>query len=98
MTNFPASSRGSFAHRRQGTAWDGRPYHAPDGALYGRYDRPRGCASLWRHSDARTEFYRVSRHEAGAFRRWAEAVFLHDDGRDRLAGRFPHYYVTNRLT
>jgi len=91
MTRFPDS----FAHRHRGTARAGSAYYAPDGAVYGRNDRPRGCASV-DDGDVSTEFYRVSRHEAGAFRSWAESVFLADDGRDRLAGRFPCYYVTSR--
>ena len=95
MTDFPASHRDSFASAHRGTASSGRAWHAPDGGAYGTSDRPRGMAAV-DDGDGSTLFYRVRRREAGAFRRWAEAVFLASDGRNRLAGRFPKYSVETR--
>ena len=95
MTNFPASHRDSFASAHRGTASSGRAWHAPDGGAYGTSDRPRGMAAV-DDGDGSRLFYKVSRAEAGKFRRWAEAVFLKNDGRDHLAGRFPKYSVETR--
>ncbi len=95
MTDFPASHPGSFASAHRGTASAGRAWHAPDGGAYTTSDRPRGMVAV-DDGDGTTFFYRVSRCEAGAFRRWAEAVYLSNDGRDRLAGQFPEYSVVKR--
>jgi len=95
MTNFPASHRDSFAPAHQGTATAGRAWHAPDGGAYTTSDRPRGMVAV-DDGDGSRLFYRVSRRDAGKFRRWAEAVFLANDGRDRIAGRFPEYGVEAR--
>ena len=93
--NYGTSHRDSFASAHRGTATAGRAWFAPDGGSYTTDDRPRGMVAI-DDGDGSTLFYRVRRQEAGKFRRWAEAVFLANDGRDHLAGRFPSYSVETR--
>ena len=93
--NYGTSHRDSFASAHRGTATAGRAWFAPDGGSYTTDDRPRGMVAI-DDGDGSTLFYRVRRREAGAFRRWAESVFLASDGRNRLAGRFPKYSVGTR--
>lgn len=61
-----------------------------DHGPYGPCDHVPGCASV--DHDGKRHFYHVPRHEAGAFRRWADSAFAFRHGL-RLTGRYPHYSV-----
>ena len=93
-----------FAIRHKGTAEAGSAcfiaLNRTEGAWFDGSGRPRGMATI--DEDGARLFYRVSRSEAGAFRKWAEWVFCDiasrgvSDGSKRLSGRFPSYYVESR--
>ena len=83
-----------FGIRHKGTAPQGSAVWYADTGNRRTRERPRNLARV--DHDGQTYFYKVSRAEAGRFRRWAEAVFLANDGRDHLAGRFPSYSVETR--
>lgn len=57
-------------------------------------ERARRGGEIVISSDGKDYFYLGRRGEGGAFRAWARC-FLHNDGRDRIAGRAPVYYVTS---
>lgn len=45
---------------------------------------------------ARYTYGGISRGRIAGFRTFAKSAFLHNDGRDKLAGRFPRYEVIGR--
>ena len=62
----------------------------------GSYERQRGEV-LVDDGDGKILVYTgIKRSCAGAFRRWVREVFLSDDGRDRVAGRWPEYRIQTR--
>ena len=81
-----------FARHHAGTAYDGRPWYAPDGKPYAVWDRPRGHVAV--REDNRALFYRVSRSQRGDFKRWAERVFAGMNC-NRLEGAWPDYQVVS---
>ena len=90
LTGRPKGYMKDFGICHKGTARPGG-YTVINGRAYdSAWNRPRGHAAI--EQDGSTYFYRVSRDEAGAFRRWAERVFC-NFGENRLRGTFPSYYV-----
>ena len=80
MTDFAAYHAGTA--RPGGHAWiDGGAYTSTP---------PRGHVAVY--DDGSTYFYRVSRRERGAFRRWVADAFSGANCR-RLRGRWPQYEV-----
>ena len=81
-----------FAAYYEGTAYDGRPWFAPDGNAYQVWDRPRGYVAV--REDNRALFYRVSRSQRGDFKRWAANAFTGMNC-NRLTGAWPDYQVVS---
>lgn len=69
-------------------------YHVRTNRAGAHEPRPRGHVEV--REDGKQHLYRLSASypgTVGEFRRWAERVFLTNDGTEKLEGRWPCYRV-----